>query len=131
MGKVQLPDDVVRAYDAAVVIIQDIQSEADEISFKFGTSSKLFKRKQAQVDGLKAFYKDSSMFINSINSLARLLQTNYVAMQVILFQKETGMPFNKVCDVLKVPMSEEQIISVTAADKIISDLRELITGVQA
>jgi len=121
----QIPGDVLRSFDAVVVLLNDLAQEAVDIKTKYGERSKLYKGKLAQIEKIKALYNASKSFIEDLVNRNTVLAAEVIGLQVHLTQELYGMTFSQAAKVLELDFSPEFIAAQDEVDRIIQDLRGL------
>ena len=123
----QIPGDVLRSFDAAVLLLNDLAAEAVDIKTKYGERSKLYKTKLEQIEKIKALYKATKSFIETLVDRNNHLVMEVIGLQIHLTQELYAMTFSQAAEVLKYKgdFSPEFIAAQDAVDKIIKDLRGL------
>jgi thiamine monophosphate synthase len=120
-----LPEDVLRAFDAVVLLLNDLAQEAVDIKTKYGERSKLYKTRLEQIEKIKALYNASKSFIEVLVNRNTVLAAEVIGLQVHLTQELYGMSFSQAAKVLELDFSPEFIAAQDQVDKIIQDLRGL------
>jgi hypothetical protein len=121
----QIPGDVLRSFDAVVVLLNDLAQEAVDIKTKYGERSKLYKGKLEQIEKIKALYNSTKSFIEILVDRNNHLAAEVIGLQVHLTQELYGMSFAQAAKVLELDFSPEFIAAQDEVDKIIKDLRGL------
>jgi hypothetical protein len=114
-----VPEDLRRSFDAAILVINALKEEADSIAVKFGTSSKIYKAKLAQVDTLRAFYGSAAAAIERLTNFSIKVGASAIALDIEVMQVRHGLSFRQASDILGVIFSEDKILAVEAVDAII------------
>jgi hypothetical protein len=89
-------DEVTKTFDASGLVLNELASEITQLEIKFGSSSKLAKAKRTQLNTLRQLYDKTLKYINYLRSLNHAMYTEFTAMELARFQKETGLPISKI-----------------------------------
>ena len=118
-----LPADVLRSFDAAVLLLNDLAQEAVDIKTKYGERSKIYKTKLEQIEKIKALYNSTKGFIEVLIDKNKYLGAEVIGLQIHLTQELYAMTFTQAAEVLGFKFSPEFIAAQDEVDRIIQDLR--------
>jgi hypothetical protein len=118
-----IPQDVLRSFDAAVLLLNDLAQEAVDIKTKYGERSKIYKTRLAQIEKIEALYKATKRFIEILVDKNKYLGAEVIGLQIHLTQELYAMTFTQAAQVLGFEFSPEFIAAQDQVDRIIQDLR--------
>jgi hypothetical protein len=119
---------LAKAYNAAFVLIAELQDEAAELLTKYGERSGLVKKKIAQIEAIKSFYKFNQAYINSLRDLNFKMAVNYQTMELVAMKHETGLPWAKIGDLLG--HNKEQFKKLDNVERIFTGIRESLAAIE-
>jgi hypothetical protein len=125
MKSEKIPEGVLRSFDAAVLLLNDLAQEAVDLKTKFGERSKLYKTKLEQIAKIKDLYNNSKSFIELLVERNKVLAAETIGLQIHLTQELYGMTFSQAAKVLDLNFSPEFIALQDEVDGIIKNLRAL------
>lgn len=118
-----IPGDVLASFDAAVLLINDLTAEAVKIKDKYGSTSKLFETKVAQIETIKTLYNKTKYFIEAAVELNKKLGVECLGLELQLTQELYGFTFSQAAKFLGLKFSDEFIKMHDDIDGIIEKLR--------
>lgn len=117
-----LPEELRRSFDEIILVVNKMQEEAVGLLEKFGSSSKLYKDKVAQIDAIRKLYKLSSAYIERMLELNIGLGATAIAMDIQIAQKNYGMTYGQATRLLGYKVSAAHVKTVEAVDELIERL---------
>lgn len=113
---------VIKAvFDAAGLVITELNQEAEEIKIKFGDRSKLFLKKVNQISAIVNLYEAARKFISESDHLSNLQQIQIDLMIKLILNHELILPFEKIARIYGLDSSEMK----RADDTLTNCLRDL------
>lgn len=118
-----IPGDVLRAFDSAVLLINDLTAEAVRIKEKYGAESKLLKTKLAQIETIRELYNKAKAFIELALDHNKRLGVECMGLNLQLTQELYACTFSQAAKILGLNFSDDFIKAHDDIDGIIEKLR--------
>jgi len=92
---------LAKTFDDATIVLQEMQSDiAQYFMVRYGTESKVVKKKILELESLKRLHSQALGYINYMRELNHKMSINYRVMEIMAAQHETGLPWEKVARLL-------------------------------
>lgn len=95
--------DLQKAFENALMVINDMTDDAARIKEKYGAESRLLERRLNEIAVFKDLYRLSARYINTNQDEAHIKEVNYKVMEAVAFKGETGLPWAKMAVVMGDP----------------------------
>jgi hypothetical protein len=92
----QFQEDITKIFDRSGAVLAEMQAELFEILNKYGTESKLLKRKTQQFEQVRELYDKSLTYINYLRQLNHSMYIEFMSEELVRHSRETGLPISKV-----------------------------------
>jgi hypothetical protein len=124
-----MENELKKAYDSAVVALQNLTQEAADAEKRLGSTSQIVKNKKAQLETLKNFYQKNKDYIDYLREVSYLMAVNYRALELITMQKETGLPWERVAGLLG--FDPERFKKIDSVDAFIRPIYEQLSALES
>ena len=94
---------IEKAFENALLVINDMTDDALRIKEKYGSDSKLLERKLHELEVVKNLYKQAAEYINTTQDKMHIMEVNHKVLEVMALKEDAGLPWRNVGVILGDP----------------------------